>query len=226
MWKDVKNSFERAPLTKKQKSGWYQRPPSLAEKLPWMEYDAASGAFLLDDGRSLAAVLECQDVASEARPERYLAQLQRALQGVFQDVFPMYFDNESPWVVQFYLQDELTLAPFFDKYQQYINTAANQSELTHEYLRLMNQHLQYLTQPQGIFVDQKVSGLPFRGKRRKVRVVLYRRLHAKSRLRPGMVDSTRTQCCGIRFDGEVNQRWRARTAHGSYRFLCVDGALV
>lgn len=185
MLRSIQTHFASKPLTSKDKASWYKRPPSLSEKLPWMEYDAASGAFLLDDGRSLAAIVECDDVASEARPERYLLQLQRALQGVFQDVFPMYFDEESPWIVQFYLQDDLTLATFYDDYLSYIKESNHDTVMTQEYKKLIEEHFDYLTQKSGIFVDQKVSGLPFRGKRRKVRAVIYRKLHAKSKLRPG-----------------------------------------
>lgn len=61
-----------------------------------MEYDPEGQCFLLDDGRSVGAMFELSDIASEAKPEEYLTQLQKGLQGVFQDVFPAYFDNESP----------------------------------------------------------------------------------------------------------------------------------
>jgi conjugative transfer ATPase len=183
MLNNMKKEFAHKPLTQKEKAKWYKRPPSLSEKLPWMEYDKNTGAFLLDDGRSVAGLLECDDVPSEARPETYLAQLQRALQGVFQDVFPMYFDEESPWIVQFYLQDELSLQPFYDEYLKYIHHHGK--VLTEEYKKLMEEHLHYMTKREGMFIDQKVSGLTFRGKRRKIRAVIYRVLHAKSKLRAG-----------------------------------------
>ena len=68
-----------------------------------MEYDSQNKCFPLGDGKSIAAVFELGDVPSEARPDEYLIQLQEGLQGVFQDVFPPYFDDESPWIIQFFL---------------------------------------------------------------------------------------------------------------------------
>jgi conjugative transfer ATPase len=185
LFKQLNAKFGLRPETKKNVAKSYQQPPSISEKLPWMEYDPASQCFLLDDGRSVAAVFELGDVASEAKPDTYLEQLRIGLQGVFQDVFPAYFDNESPWIVQFFVQDELTLKPFYQSCVDYIKSAVQEMEFTQHYLELIKSHTDLLTQPQGLFVDNKVSGIVFRGKRRRVRVVMYRRLHSGSKLRRG-----------------------------------------
>lgn len=173
------------PETKRAVAKSYQRPSSISEKLPWMDYDLESQCFLLDDGRSVAAIFELGDVPSEARPETYLAQLQVGLQGVFQDVFPPYFDNESPWIVQFYLQDELSLKSFYERCKDYVKTAAKNTVFTASYFGLLKEHTALLTQAKGMFVDNKVSGTIFRGKVRKIRAVIYRRLTGHSKIRRG-----------------------------------------
>jgi conjugative transfer ATPase len=62
---------------------------------------------------------------------------------------------------------------------------AADTEFTHHYLELAQAHTELLTQPNGLFVDNKVSGITFRGKRRRVRMVIYRRLNSGSKLRRG-----------------------------------------
>lgn len=185
MLRSILAKFGLNPETKRAVAKSYQRPPSISEKLPWMDYDPENQCFLLDDGRSVAAIFELGDVPSEARPDAYLAQLQIGLQGVFQDVFPAYFDNESPWIVQFYLQDELSLKRFYEDCESYVKPAARGTEFSKHYLSLLQGHCALLTQSKGMFVDTKVSGTVFRGKVRKIRAVIYRRLTGRSKLRRG-----------------------------------------
>lgn len=58
----------------------------------------------------MSAALELTLAASEAKPESYLKQLRDGLQGIFQDTFPQYKDDQSPWILQFYIHDELNMA--------------------------------------------------------------------------------------------------------------------
>jgi hypothetical protein len=219
-----KLKFGLHPETKKSVAQSYQRPPSISEKLPWMEYDAASKCFLLDDGYSVAAVFELGDVASEARPEAYLTQLQIGLQGIFQDVFPAYFDNQSPWIAQFFTQDELSLKNYYEQCEAYVKPAAQKRSFTRTYFAQLKTHLRLLTRACGLFVDTKVSGLVFRGKRRRVRLVIYRRLHSGSKLRRGRsaaqdlhtVSQTlvaKLEGCGVkvvRYTGKEFYEWMVR----------------
>ncbi len=172
-------------ITKKQAASWYQRPPSISQKLPWREYDAAGQCFLLQDGKSVAAAFELCDVPSEARTDAYLQQLRDGLQGIFQDAFPEYYDDESPWILQFFVQDELSLSRYYQSFLDYIKPAARDQHYTKVYMEMMRTHLNYITKPSGLFVDDKVSGNIFRGKVRRVRAVMYRNLTGKSKMRRG-----------------------------------------
>jgi conjugative transfer ATPase len=171
--------------TRRELAASYAQPPSISNKLPWMDYDPTTGCFHLDDGRSVAAVFELTDVATDTKSEDRLTQLESGLQSVLQDVFPLYFDEESPWIVQFYLQDELSLKSFYESCAQYVKPPAKETPLTSAYLKLLKAHTDRLTQPEGVFVDTKVSGSVFRGKVRKIRVVIYRRLSGFSKLKSG-----------------------------------------
>ncbi len=171
--------------TRREVTSLHQQPPSISTKLPWMDYDPKTQCFHLDDGRSVAAVFELTDVAMDAKSSERLLQLESGLQSLLHDVFPLYFDEESPWIVQFYLQDELSLTPFYESCAQYVKPAAQGSKFTSDYLALLKSHTEQLTHPSGLFVDTKVSGTVFRGKVRKIRVVIYRRLNGFAKLKPG-----------------------------------------
>ena len=173
------------PLTRQANAKSYQSYPSVSEKLPWMDFDEQHQCFYLEDGRSVAAIFELADVPAEARPISYLQQLQQGLQGIFQDALPQYFDEESPWIVQFYIQDELSLKSFYHCYENYIKPFIRDTVYTQAYLKLFKEHLDFMTRPEGMFIDTKVSGTVFRGKIRKVRAVIYRRLKGLSKIRRG-----------------------------------------
>lgn len=171
--------------TEKAVAATYRKPPSLSDKLPWAEYLADDQCFLLSDGRSVGAMFELLDVASEARTSTYLEQLRLGLQGVFQDVFPQYFAEEDPWIVQFYLQDELSLQAFMRTFEEYVQPQARNTLFTQNYLQVMQEHVGFITKPEGIFIDEKVSGNVFRGKQRRIRAIIYRKLSANAKLRKG-----------------------------------------
>ncbi len=216
--------FGDNPQKRHEAKAAYEQPPSLSEKLPWMEYDTETGCFCLDDGKSVAAIFELSDVPAEARTVMYLEQLQRGLQGVFQDVFPLYFDEEAPWIVQFYLQDELSLDGFYERFCDYIEPSAQKTQFTKYYLTLLKTHIASLTKPQGIFVDTKVSGMAFRGKVRKIRAVIYRRLISSSKLhrnqtpaqdlnKIAQVFTAKLEACGVkvkRYQGKEFYEWMVR----------------
>lgn len=217
----LRSVFGGQATTKDQIARCYQKPRSISEQLPWMEYSDTEQCFLLDDGESVAGILRCDDVASEGRPMHLLQQLQMGLQGVFQDVFPMYFDQESPWVIQFFLQDEMSLASDYQRYLDYIECDVKDSQISDDYQSLLKEHLHYLSRAGGVFVDEKVSGLPFAGKKRRIHCVVYRRLGKKSKRFPGrsaaadlniVMNSLTSKLEGngvktTRVDGEGFYRW-------------------
>ncbi|MCP4283976.1 MAG: TraC family protein, partial [Gammaproteobacteria bacterium] len=49
--KDLQKPAE-APVTQAMVKRLYERPPSFTDLLPWVEYDAESRTFLLEDGIS------------------------------------------------------------------------------------------------------------------------------------------------------------------------------
>jgi len=162
----------------------YKLPSSLLAYLPWVEFDDESQSVLLQD-TTVGAAFELSLVPSEAKTDRYLANLRDGLQGIFQDTFPHYRDEESPWIVQFYVQDEHSMAYLYHAIADYIQPTATDSPFKDTYLALMKSYSTWLTKSGGIFYDDKVTDSAFHGGQRKVRVVFYRQYHKKMALRRG-----------------------------------------
>ena len=101
---------EDAPVTTRQVKQLYQRPPSFTDLLPWVEYHPASRTFLLEDGVSVGALFELTPAGTEARTTAYMTQLRDALQTALTEAIPE--EDEAPWVVQVYVQDEPSLSGF------------------------------------------------------------------------------------------------------------------
>ena len=98
------------PPTKARIRQMYAKSPSFTNLLPWLEYNAGSQCFLLDDGISVAALFEVEPIATEGRTDAFMLELRDKLQTVLTSLPEEY---GSPWVLQFYLQDEPGLSACF-----------------------------------------------------------------------------------------------------------------
>ncbi len=171
------------PVPVQEKERAYHSIASIAQALPWMEYDATSRCFLLQDGLSVAAMFEIEDVACEAKPEAYLLELRDRFKGLFQNTFPQ--ESESPWHLQFFLQDELSLDRHIDEIKDYIKPAASNTEYTQNFLDIYEEHCKIMTKPGGLFRDNQVTGNIFQGRIRRIRLIIYRLLTKETKLRRG-----------------------------------------
>ncbi|MBX9706105.1 MAG: conjugative transfer ATPase [Gammaproteobacteria bacterium] len=231
----MKNTNQQHALTADQAKLNYELPPSILAHLPWVEFDDESKSVLLQD-TTVGAAFDLTLVPSEAKSDDYLAQLRDGFQGVFQDTFPQYRDDESPWIVQFYLQDEASMLYLYHSIEDYIQPTAQDSPFKATYLSLMKNYSEWLSRPGGIFYDDKVTDSEFQGGARKVRVVFYREYAKKMSLRRGRtalqdLDQVATSFVaklkgsGIeakRLDGKAFQTWlirwfnpRPNATHGS-----------
>ncbi len=197
--KNKKNSGLTQAFAKKQ----YQLPPSVLTHLPWVEFDDENQTVLLQD-KSVGAIFELSLVASEAKPDDYLDQLRDGLQGLFQDTFVQYRDDESPWIMQFYAQDVLSTAYLYDNIASYIQPTAKGSPFTDTYLELMKNYSQWLSRAGGVFHDDKVTDSVFHGGERKVRVVIYREYAKKMALSRGRSAIQDLQQVATRFVSKLN----------------------
>lgn len=154
----------------------YETSPSLVEHLPWVEYLADGNCLLLEDGESLAAFFELVPIGTEGREPEWLAQARDALENALQDSFDELEDH--PWVLQLYAQDESDSDEYMRSLEAYIQPRAQDTTFTRSFLRLSEHHLKAIAKPGGLFKDNTVTRLPWRGQTRRVRLVVYRRVGA------------------------------------------------
>jgi len=162
------------PATRSDERALYDVSPSFADMLPWVEYLPESRCMLLDDGASVAAFYELLPIGTEGREDNWLRQARDAVENALQDSFDEL--DDSPWVVQLYVQDEADWNHYLGTLTDYVHPRAKGSAFTEFYLRFLGHHLRALSKQGGLFEDGTVTRLPWRGQTRRVRMVVYRRI--------------------------------------------------
>ena len=163
----------RRPATRADEQRLYAAPPSFVDLLPWVEYLPDSQSLLLEDGHSVAAFFELSAVGTEGRELDWLCSVRDALENALQDSFDEL--DQQPWVVQLYAQGETDWDDYLRGLRAYMQPRAQGTAFSEFYWHVMQQHLQAVDKPGGLFEDNTVSHLPWRGQRRRTRMVLYRR---------------------------------------------------
>ncbi|BBL32425.1 conjugative transfer ATPase [Pantoea ananatis] len=159
-------------LTHADESGLYATGPSIIDHVPWGEYLPEHQCILLDDGISVGAVYELTPVSTEGRPESRLEQIRDVVENALQDSIPELDSHQ--WVVQFFCQDDSDLSAYMDSIRGYVRPLAQGTAFTEAWLRVQEQHLENVASEKGLFVDETVTGAPWRGQIRRTRMVVYR----------------------------------------------------
>ena len=170
----MRTKSQRRQATVADDEALYETTPSLVEHLPWVEYLPDGNCLLLEDGESLAACFELVPIGTEGREPEWLAQARDALENALQDSFDEVEDQ--PWVLQLYAQDESDSDDYMRALEAYIQPRAQNTSFTRSFLRLTEHHLKAIAKPGGLFKDNTVTHLPWRGQTRRVRIVVYRRV--------------------------------------------------
>lgn len=127
--------------------------------------------FLLNDGISIGSGFELASIPAEAASSEHLHAVFNKIRDTFATVVPLH--KEDPWVMQMYVNDEYSLKPVLTHIQQSIAPEIAKTSFTHDYLARLNDLFCKMTRPEGLFVDPKTD-TPYRGRRRRVRVLFYR----------------------------------------------------
>ncbi|GKS92638.1 conjugative transfer ATPase [Acidovorax sp. SUPP2539] len=158
------------------------RPPSFTDMLPYVAYQGEDKVFVLKDGATLGAMFELSAIPTEAQAAEFLAEhalkVQEALQALPES-------DASPWIVQFFANDDRNLGPLAGALSDYIAEqhkdypercrAILDSRFTQSVLAEMSRHLDLVSRPQGLFTDTLVTGQVWRGQVRRVRCCIYKR---------------------------------------------------
>ncbi len=151
----------------------YQKHPSLARYLPWRDYDEKHKLFLLEDNASLGAGFEITPLPCEARPAIMMEKIAQAFKESIQNAIPQ--EKQSPWILQAFVMREPSLTPLMQTVQAAIEPERHSEPLVQAHLATLKSHLDYVSRPEGIFVDSQVTQQVFRGGVWRVFVFLYRR---------------------------------------------------
>ncbi|BFI65249.1 conjugative transfer ATPase, PFL_4706 family protein [Yersinia pseudotuberculosis] len=171
--------IKQGKLTNADEKALYPTNPSFIDYLPWAEYLSASQSILLDDGVSVGAVFEIIPVGTEGRTPERLEEIRDIVEDALQDSFDE--RDSHPWVIQFFCQDETDVTEYIDHLRGYIKPWAQGTAFTDAYLQEMARHMQGIALPKGLFIDKAVTGAPWRGQRRRTRMVVYRYVNATVR---------------------------------------------
>ncbi|TWD39066.1 conjugative transfer ATPase [Pantoea sp. SJZ147] len=159
-------------LTHADESGLYATGPSIIDHVPWGEYLPEHQCILLDDGVSVGAVYEINPVGTEGRPEWRLAEIRNVVENALQDSIPELDSHQ--WVVQCFCQDDTDLSAYMDSIRGYVRPRAQGTAFTEAWLKEQERHLKNVATEKGLFVDEAVTGAPWRGQIRRTRMVVYR----------------------------------------------------
>ena len=171
---------QEKPLRSRDAKAIYDRPPSFTDLLPFSEYVGKTRSFLFEDGVSVGALFELTPVGAEARTPAFMSALRDALETAITDAIPEL--DEPPWVLQVYVQDEPSLNYLADALERYGEPAAQATPFARHFRALFAEHLNRISRPGGLFVDEAVTGSRWRGQVRRVRATLYRRLEVDGRV--------------------------------------------
>ena len=158
------------------------RPPSFTELLPYVSYAPDEQVFTFQDGATLGAMFELQALPTEAQSVDYLIdraqKVQEALQALPES-------DASPWIVQFFLNDDRNLDSLPKQLEDYIRATHERnpgeadeilaSPFTQTVLDEVTRHMRRVSTPDGLFVDTQVTGQVWRGQQRRVRCCIYKR---------------------------------------------------
>jgi hypothetical protein len=213
----------RKPATQADEQTLYDVGPSFVDLLPWAEYLPDSKSMLLEDGVSVAAFFELTPIGTEGRAAEWLWQARDALENALQDSFDEL--DQNPWVVQLYAQDEADWDRYLQSLRGYIQPRAQNSAFSDFYLQFFEHHLRAIAKPGGLFDDNTVSRLPWRGQSRRVRMVVYRRAAGTSLRRGQSPEQALTTVCE-RLAGGAGQYRREDTADERRGYPRLAVALV
>jgi len=146
--------------------------PSLPDQFAVVDFCDEQQVFLFSDGLSIGSGFELGDIPAEASPPEYLEAVHQKICDTFASVVPLH--AEDPWVMQVFVNDEYSLTPVLDHIGKSIAPEIRNTPFTQNYLEKLSDLFEKMTRPEGLFIDTKTD-LPYRGRRRRIRVLFYRR---------------------------------------------------
>lgn len=180
MFEVVKDLFDFSFAKRiKEEQENYRVSPSISSAFNWAFYDSEQKIMEFSDGKSIGTVYELSAIPTEGENADFIKDLRLQFSEIFSDVFPRYDDIACPWIVSFYVSDDIGLDEAFETMELYVDDRAKQQPYTKLYLNWWQRHCEALSSENGLFVDP-LTGLPAKGCTRRLRLVIYRNLTKKA----------------------------------------------
>ena len=186
LWEELNDPQE--PITNYDKHQLYKEYRSFSGFLPYAEWLEEHNMMLLEDHVSVAALWEIDPVRSEGMDLEYMnnieTQLVAATAGVLEKA-----SKEGQYVLSCYTQDEFSLNEEFEMIEASIHPEWKNTALAKEYLKSLSNMMKGMESESGLFSETMRKGgddsdsamRPYRGGKRKHRIMLYRRVKVQNR---------------------------------------------
>lgn len=168
-------------VTKQDIARSYQSVPNLIHRLPWCDFNEKYKCFLLEDNQSLGVCFKITPIPCEARPDAMMAEIAKSISEAIKNSIPC--EKENPWILQLYAHKECNLMRAYHDIENYFSKKVKTAPLTKEFLNTLKDHFKYITKTDGIFHDNQVTNIDFRGGQIYIYAVLYRRICIKNSIK-------------------------------------------
>ena len=108
--------FNQSSTKKSQKKSMYKGGKSVYEFLPWVDYNKDNKFWMLEDGKSVCTLIDIQPKSCEARPEKYLEEINESINTII-NAIPQ---CDPPFVAQFFVYNEESLRELKDRLNKHI----------------------------------------------------------------------------------------------------------
>lgn len=180
-WKRIVGDFplfEDVPVTEKDLKKLFSTKKAFVDYLPFMEYDAESQLFIMDDGISCGAVFKITPIDVDGRSE---ATLQNTTDDINTALMAAPIDQENPYTIQVFIEDKQP-ENLADLYRKNIPKEIQETELTQAFLEVMDEHSSLMNNSSGLFPDDRIldseSPKGWRAIDRQITLVIYRKAPA------------------------------------------------
>lgn len=176
-WKRILGDYdltERPPVTEGAWKKMFTTRPAFVDYFPFVDYDDESGVFLFSDNISCGSVYDITpkdlDARSQSELEIFCDQVNEVLMSAIPTV------EEAPYVFQFFLEDREP-KNIVHEMDQTVHPDMKNHALYKAYRDVAGEHFSMMSNPNGIFSDDRIEGgdKGWRAIDRRLTLVIFRK---------------------------------------------------
>ena len=118
----------------------------------------------MTDAKTPIAMYEIKGIATEGADKEDLIAFEQKVFNIL-SLFPQENHEDSPWLVSVYAKDEDSYTQAYKDVEDNVPQELKKTKLTTSYLKMLKEHFEYMSRPEGMFTD--TSGEKFRFKNKE-----------------------------------------------------------